>query len=154
MKLNDTVWGGLLLALALAILWNIRTFPQIPGQSIGPAAFPGMLAVLLAGCAVILIVRGFRAGVARFEFGGWVRSPRHVGNFLLALAAPAFYIVAVNALGFIVTSTLILLALFLKLGVRPWVALLVALLTAFVIHAVFYKMLRVSLPWGVLPILY
>ena len=154
MKLNDTVWGALLLALSLAILWNIRTFPQIPGQSIGPAAFPGLLAVLLAGCAMLLIVRGVRAGVSRFELGEWVRSPRHVGNFLLALAAPAFYIAAVDSLGFLVTSTIILLALFWKLGVRPRVALLVAVVTAFVIHAVFYKLLRVSLPWGVLPILY
>lgn len=154
MKLNDTVWGGLLLALSLAILWNIRTFPKIPGQSIGPAAFPGLLAVLLAGCAVLLIVRGVRAGAAKIELGEWVRSPRHVGNFLLALAAPAFYIATVTPLGFIVASTIILLALFWKLGVRPWVAVLVAVVTAFVIHAVFYKILRVSLPWGVLPILY
>ena len=37
MKLSDTVWGVLLLALSLAaILWNIRSFPQIPGQNIGP----------------------------------------------------------------------------------------------------------------------
>lgn len=154
MKLNDTVWGALLLALSFAVLWNIRSFPQIPGQSIGPAAFPGLLAVLLAGCAVLLIVRGVRAGMTRFELGAWARSPRHVGNFLLALAAPLFYIFTVNRLGFLVTATVILLALFLKLRVRPGVAVLVAVLTALVIHAVFYKLLRVSLPWGVLPILY
>jgi putative tricarboxylic transport membrane protein len=154
LKLNDTTWGALLLALSFAVLWNVQSFPKIPGQSIGPSAFPGVLAVLLAGCAVILIVRGVRAGIARFELGDWVRSPRHLGNFLLALTAPAFYIVAVNSLGFIVTSMIILLALFLKLRVRLWVAVLVAVVTAFVIHAVFYKLLRVSLPWGVLPILY
>ena len=57
-------------------------------------------------------------------------------------------------LGFLVTATLILLALFLQLGVKPWLAVVVALAAAFVIHLVFYKLLRVSLPWGVLPILY
>jgi putative tricarboxylic transport membrane protein len=154
LKLNDTVWGALLLALSFAVLWNIQSFPRIPGQSIGPAAFPGLLAALLAGCAVILIVRGVRAGVSRFELGAWVRSPRQVGNFLLALAAPAFYIAAVNPLGFLVTSTIILVVLFWKLRVRPWVAVMVAIATAFVIHAAFYKLLRVALPWGVLPILY
>ena len=154
MKLNDTVWGGLLLALSLAILWNIRTFPQIPGQSIGPAAFPGLLAVALAGCAIALIVRGLRAEHARLVFGDWMRSRHHVGNFLLTVAVLLFYIFAADVLGFLVTATLILLAMFLKLGVRVKVALPVAIGTVFFIHIVFYKLLRVSLPWGILPILY
>jgi len=154
LKLNDTVWGGLLLALSLAILWNIRTFPQIPGQSIGPAAFPGLLAVALAGCAIALIVRGLRAEHARLVFGDWMRSRHHVGNFLLTVAVLLFYIFAADVLGFLVTATLILLAMFLKLGVRVKVALPVAIGAVFFIHIVFYKLLRVSLPWGILPILY
>lgn len=154
MKLNDTVWGALLLALSLAVLWNIQGFPRIPGQSIGPAAFPGLLAVGLAGCALVLIWRGLRAGHARMLFGDWVRSPHHVGNFLLTLGVLLFYIVAADKLGFIVTATLILLAMFWKLGVRLKVAVPVAVVAVFFIHLVFYKGLRVSLPWGVLPILY
>ena len=77
MKLSDTVWGVLLLALSAAILWNVRTFPQIPGQSIGPGAFPGVLAVVLAACALALIVRGLRAGEKKLVLGEWLRS-RHV----------------------------------------------------------------------------
>ena len=154
MKINDTVWGGLLLALSFAVLWNIRSFPAIPGQNIGPAAFPGLLAVALAGCAVALIVRGLRTDHARLVFGDWMRSPRHVGNFLLTVAVLLFYIFAADKLGFLVTAALILLAMFLKLGVRVRVAVPVAIATVFFIHIVFYKLLRVTLPWGVLPILY
>jgi putative tricarboxylic transport membrane protein len=153
-KLNDTVWGALLLALALAVLWNIQGFPRIPGQNIGPAAFPGLLAVALAACAIALIARGLRAGQARLVFGDWMRSPRHVANFLLTVAVLVFYIVAADRLGFIVTAALILLAMFVKLGVRLQVAVPVAIGTVFFIHLVFYKLLRVTLPWGVLPILY
>jgi len=43
---------------------------------------------------------------------------------------------------------------FLQLRVKPWLAVVVALAAALVIHLAFYKLLRVSLPWGVLPILY
>ena len=154
MKLSDTVWGLLLLALSAAILWNIRTFPQIPGQSIGPGAFPGLLAVALAGCALVLIVRGVRAGETRLVLGDWLRSPRHAGNFALTVAALLFYILAADKLGFIVSAILILLALFWKLGVRTRVSVPVAIGIVFFIHLVFYKLLRVSLPWGVLPILY
>jgi len=154
MKLSDTVWGVLLLALSAAILWNIRNFPQIPGQSIGPGAFPGLLAVGLATCALVLIVRGLRAGETKLVLGDWLRSPRHAGNFALTLAALLFYIVAADRLGFIVSAILILLALFWKLGVRTKVAVPVAIGMVFFIHLVFYKLLRVYLPWGVLPILY
>ena len=154
MKLNDAVWGVLLLALAGAVLWNIQGFPRIPGQNIGPAAFPGLLAVILAACALLLIARGARAGAPRASWGAWLRSPRHVGNFALTVGAIVFYIVAVNWLGFLFTATLILLALFLKLRVRPLLAVVVALAAVLVIHLVFYKFLRVSLPWGVLPVLY
>ena len=157
MKLNDAVWGALLLALAAAVLLAIRGFPNIPGQNIGPGALPALIAVGLAGCAVILVWRGvreLRAGGRLVVLGAWLRSPRHVGNFLLACAAIPFYLLAVQRLGFLVTATILLLALFLQLRVKPWLSVVVALAAAFAIHLAFYKLLRVSLPWGVLPILY
>jgi putative tricarboxylic transport membrane protein len=153
-KLSDTVWGALLLALALAVLWNIQSFPRIPGQNIGPGAFPGLLAILLAVCAVMLIVRGVRGSARHVSLGLWLRSGAHVGNFLLTVGALLFYVVAADTLGFIVSAVLIMSALFLKLGVKARLAIPIAVMTAFVIHLIFYKMLRVTLPWGVLPILY
>ena len=157
MKLNDAVWGVLLLVLSAAVFLAIRSFPNIPGQNIGPGAFPALIATGLAGCAVILLVRGIRelrVGGRLLVFGEWLRSPRHVVNFLLTCGAIVFYLLTVQRLGFLVTATLLLLALFLQLRVRPWLAVLVALAAAFAIHLAFYKLLRVSLPWGVLPILY
>jgi len=156
-KLNDAVWGVLLLVLSAAVFLAIRSFPNIPGQNIGPGAFPALIATGLAGCAVILLVRGvreLRAGGRLLVFGEWLRSPRHVANFLLTCGAIVFYLLTVERLGFLVTATLLLLALFLQLKVKPWLAVVVAVAAAFAIHAAFYKLLRVSLPWGVLPILY
>jgi putative tricarboxylic transport membrane protein len=156
-KLNDAIWGALLLALSAAVFFAIRNFPNIPGQSIGPGAFPALIATALAGCAVILVVRGVRelqSGGRWLVFGEWLRSRRHVTNFLLTCAAIVFYVLAVQRLGFLVTATVLLLALFLQLRVKPWLAVLVALAASFAIHLAFYKLLRVSLPWGVLPILY
>ena len=54
MKFNDAITGGALLALALAVLVNVAGFPAIPGQQVGPAVFPGLVALLLAGCALEL----------------------------------------------------------------------------------------------------
>lgn len=154
MKLSDTAWGVLLLALALGVLWSIQGFPRIPGQNIGPAAFPGLLASILAVCAVLLIVRGARQHEPHLSLGAWLRSPHHVGNFLLTIGVLLFYILAADTLGFLVCAVAILMALFWKLGVKLPLALAVAVMAALTIHLIFYKLLRVTLPWGVLPVLY
>ncbi|HEY6356101.1 MAG TPA: tripartite tricarboxylate transporter TctB family protein, partial [Burkholderiaceae bacterium] len=56
--------------------------------------------------------------------------------------------------GFLITATVMLTAMMLALRVRVVPALLVALAASLVIHAAFYKGLRVPLPWGMLPVLY
>jgi putative tricarboxylic transport membrane protein len=86
--------------------------------------------------------------------GAWLGSPRHVLNFLVATGALAFYVLAADKLGFLVCGTIILLSLFLALRVKPFVAVALALALPVVIHLIFYKLLRVPLPWGVLPILW
>ena len=60
MKFNDALLGIVFLALSVAVLVTLQGFPKIPGQSIGPGAFPGLIAILLAGCSIALIWRGWR----------------------------------------------------------------------------------------------
>ncbi len=152
MKLNDAIMGALLLALALAILVHIQGFPNIPGQNIGPAAFPGLLAVLLAGCSLALIWRGWHArhGTAWVEFGSWLASREHVVNFLVTVGGLVFYLLAADYLGFLITGTLLLAVMFLTLRVRLTLILPIALVATLAVHTIFYKLLRVPLPWGLL----
>ena len=150
MKFNDAVSGALLLALAIAILFNVSVFPSIPGQNVGPSLFPSVLASLLAVCALLLIREGLSSAQPWCELGEWMRSAHHLRNFLLTLGCLVFYIVASDALGFIVCGTLILAVLFLAFSVRVQLVLPLALLVTLVIHAAFYKGLRVPLPWGIL----
>ena len=152
MKLNDAILGALMLALSVAILVAIQSFPNIPGQNIGPAAFPGLLAVLLAGCAIALIARGWHArrAAAWVEFGSWLQSLPHITNFLVTVGSLVAYILVADTLGFIITGTLLLSAMFFTLRVRPALIIPIAVVATLVIHTLFYKMLRVPLPWGVL----
>jgi putative tricarboxylic transport membrane protein len=155
-RFNDALLGLGFLALSIAVLVNIQGFPSFQGQRVGPGAFPGLIAILLAGCSLVLIWRGWRErreqGV--IAVGAWLSSPRHVRNFLVAIGALVFYIVAAEALGFLICGAIILLSLFLSLRVRPALAAVLALLLPVLIHLMFYKLLRVPLPWGVLPPLY
>ncbi len=150
MKISDTLVGAFLVALAIAILIHIQSYPLIPGQKYGPALFPGVIAVGLLGCGVLLVVRGVKARARFLAVADWVRNPVTLTNFAAICAVLVFYVVAADGLGFLPTAALCLLALFLKLRVRPLPAIVVAAGASLVIHALFYKLLRVPLPWGVL----
>lgn len=156
MKLNDAVLGAVFLALALLVLWSIQGYPKIPGQNVGPAAFPGVAAAILAGCAVLLIVQGVRErnGAAWFERGAWTREPRTLIAFAVTIGALLLYVLASEKLGFLITGFVMLASLMLALRVRVFGAIAVAVVATVLIHIAFYKGLRVPLPWGVLPVLY
>ena len=155
MKINDAIWGALLLLLSVAILIHIQSFPNIPGQKVGPSLFPGFIAVGLATCALALIA----AGLAARRHGGqapwigaepWMRSPRHILALSLVVGVNVFYILLVDVLGFIPTGVIYLAALFAAFGVRTRWIIPLALIITLVIHYSFYKLLRVPLPWGLL----
>jgi putative tricarboxylic transport membrane protein len=155
MRINDAVVGACLIALAIAILVHIQAYPLIPGQKYGPALFPGVIAVGLIGCGLLLVRRGVRAGRPLVAIAPWMRDPALATNFLAVCAVLLFYIAAAGTLGFIPTAILCLVALFLKLRVRAVPAIIVAVAATLVIHTLFYKLLRVPLPWGVLePVLW
>lgn len=150
MKINDAVMGAVLLILAAAIGIYVSGFPAMSGQRYGAALFPGMIAAGLAACGVLLLARGVRGNAPAFEFAPWTRVPALAANFALVCGALLFYIFAVETLGFMVTGALLLLALFLKLGVRPVPAVVVAAVAVLAMQLLFYKLLRVPLPWGIL----
>ena len=161
MKVNDAIWGALLLLLSAVLLVHVQSFPRIPGQQYGPALFPGVIAVGLALCAALLIIKGIAARTHGHEraqwiaFEPWTRSHRHLFAFALTLGVNVFYILAVDRLGFIPTGVLYLAALFAVFGVRVRWILSLAVVSTLVIHTAFYKLLRVPLPWGLLePVLW
>jgi putative tricarboxylic transport membrane protein len=151
MRIHDALSGLLLALLAVAILVTVSQYPPIPGQNVGPSAFPGVVGILLLGCSLLLIWRGLRGErMPLVAMGAWTRSTPHLINFLLVIASLLFYIFCSTFLGFIITGVLILAVLFYALGVRPVLVLPIAIIATLVIHTVFYKFLRVPLPWGLL----
>ena len=156
MKLNDAVWGALLILLATAVLVHVQSFGTIPGQKYGPAIFPGLAACCLAICGALLIYNGLTArarhgaGERWMTLAPWTRSPRHLFAFTLTIVVNIFYIYCVDWLGFIPTSVIYLSALFAVFGVNAKWILPIALGLTLAIHTAFYKLLKVPLPWGLL----
>ncbi len=156
MKLNDAVWGALLLLFGAVVLVHVQSFPRIPGQNVGPGLFPGLIAIGLGICGVLLVGKGLAARASGgerarwFELEQWTRSRRHVLAFALAVGVNVFYIALVDRLGFIPTGVVYLAVLFAVFEVRPrWIVPL-ALVVTLCIHYAFYKLLKVPLPWGLL----
>jgi len=152
MKLNDAIFGLLLAILGITILITIQPFPKIPGQQVGPALFPGLIATGLCIGGLILMVQGWRvrSSVPWLALDDWVRSPRHVLGFVTLVASVVFYILVSEQLGFLFSATLILTALLYVLRVPLGKSVLIAVIASLLIHFAFYKLLRVPLPWGVL----
>ena len=152
MKVNDAIFGVLLMILGAAVLVAVQDYPKIPGQPVGPALFPGLIAAGLCITGVLLVAKGLRqrAVQAWVQCDDWVRSPRHVLAFAVLIGSILFYILAADPLGFLPTASLVLIALFLVLRVPPQKAVPIAIVATLLVHFAFYKLLRVPLPWGVL----
>jgi putative tricarboxylic transport membrane protein len=152
MKIHDSLTGALLFAFAAAVYWHTLGFPDIPGDPVGPSLFPRVIAIGMALCAIVLIVRGLVSPGPRAwaAVPDWIGMPRLVVAFLLVVLGLLAAYLFLDKLGFLVLAPLLLVALMLVLQVRVVVAIPVAIGASLLIHTIFYKGLGVPLPWGLL----
>ena len=152
MKINDTLTGAAIAALGVTILVHVQAFPAMPGQKVGPAMFPGLLAVGLLICATGVIWRGLKT----LKSEGWLVLPawfaerRITAGFVLIPVVLIVYTAVSEKVGFIPTGIAFLFSLCWVFGVRVWMALAVGIVGTLIIHTIFYKLLKVPLPWGIL----
>jgi putative tricarboxylic transport membrane protein len=152
MKINNVLSGLLIGSFGAAIYLHARSFPPMPGQNVGPNMFPQLIATGLMVCAMILVFRGLKTLATE----GWISLPDWLGQrrialgFLLIPLVLVFYVAVSESLGFIPTAVILLMTLFLVFKVRLRTALIVAMLGSLCIHTLFYKLLKVPLPWGLL----
>ncbi|NKC30740.1 tripartite tricarboxylate transporter TctB family protein [Falsiroseomonas selenitidurans] len=150
MRLNDSLLGAILLVFAGWVWWLTTYFPSFPGQDYGPNLFPRILAAGIGLCALLLLLRGLRAGGAALVLEPWTRQPARVASFLMIPGGALAYILLSDPLGFIPTAFLLLLGLFLWFRARPVLALPVAAGMTLLVHWFFAGLMRVPLPRGLL----
>jgi len=150
-QVSDRISGGVLVALgAAAALFGSR-LPAVPGQDVGPAAFPMVIGFGLVACGTLIalgIGRGFEVPEAP-EPG----PPPSRLSQLRVLVPPTllvFYALASEPLGFLLTAATVVLVAALALGARLSLALPLAVAGPLLVHLAFYKLLRVPLPEGLL----
>lgn len=163
MRIDDRIVGLVLIAFGAAVFWIARSFPLMAGLPYGPGFFPSIAAVGLMVCGAAIALAGFRPAPAASD--GPVEpataaeamdgrmdgdAPHRLGRPLIIVAIVLGFGLGLDPLGFHLAGFFAVLAAALVFGARPPTAVVLAVLAAFGFHAVFYSMLRVPLPWGVL----
>jgi putative tricarboxylic transport membrane protein len=151
----DTGIGLGLLAFCGVLYWQTGAISTPPFVPIGPAFYPRVLLVLLAGLAVWLFVenilrgRGPSQGVKKPE-----GPPPNYRRVLLGFFVFLAYVASLNIIGYMTSTFLFILGLSWSIGPRDRRGLpklvAVACGTALVIYLVFEKYLFVFLPRGLL----
>lgn len=163
MQLPDRVTGAFLVGLGGIAAYAGSRFPPVPGQQIGPSVFPMVVGIGLVLCG-LMIALGIGRELeeeAEADFvahGGEAPTELPVAQWwggLRALVPPAlllFYVFAVDRLGFVVTAAVIVFVAAITLRASLKLALPLALIAPIGVHLVFYKLLRVPLPAGLVPL--
>jgi putative tricarboxylic transport membrane protein len=151
MRFNDAVAGALVAMLGIAVVAYSRTFPPMPGQSVGPSLFPTVIGygLVVLGAALVFSPGRVRQ-VPWVSLDEWTGTAPSVLKFALVIAMLIFYVSALGRLGFFITAFIFLAALCFAFGVSRRHVLPISICVPFVIHYAFYSLLRVPLPWGLL----
>lgn len=142
-RLHDRVIGGLLILMAVWYMIETTQFRSpLLTDPVGPRLFPLLLGVLLVLLSIYLIVKpDENPGWPKPE--GWLR----MGLVTLSFVAYAYLLVP---LGFVVTTTLEMVALALLFGGPPLRALIASAIFSFALYVLFNNLLGLGLPTGVL----
>ncbi|MCX2525309.1 tripartite tricarboxylate transporter TctB family protein [Larsenimonas rhizosphaerae] len=145
---NDLMSGLMLAGLGALVFARATTFPALAGMAYGPGLFPSIAAVGLMICGALLTITGVRKRSVRVT-----RKPldrRASGRIALLLLTVLGYGLLLEPLGFHPASILAVTSAACIFGLPLLRALLLAVLLTVLVHAVFYSLMHVPLPWGVL----
>jgi len=137
--------GAVLLAIPVGLAsWGYGVgSPKSPGAGFWPL----LIALTMAGLGISLILRPGHAQPSEAALGSrW-------GRFGIALGTLAFYVVALEPLGYLVTTAVLLFVQLRWVESRSWRgSAWTAVLTALISLLLFRTLLKVPLPVGVIPL--
>ena len=165
MRLPDRVIGFLVFSLGAVVAYAGSRLPPVPGQQVGPNVFPFVIGIGLGLCGLMIAFGIGRSFEEEAEVDLAAHSDRPSDDQILAAHGPlyklrvlippallVFYALAADRLGFYLTTALIILVASLAFGGRLRLAVPLALLAPLLVHLAFYKLLRVPLPVGLVPL--
>jgi putative tricarboxylic transport membrane protein len=150
MKKNDIVFGSVFVALGIFIFTQTLFYPSLEKGHPGPGLFPNLLAILFIIFGGVLIFKAKRPSAAEEGEEGSPPVSKKITNAFFVLGIIIVYVVAVDIVGFLVTSAVLLFILMKKLGAPALRSAIASLCITLFINIMFLKILRVPLPPGIL----
>ncbi|WP_102106987.1 tripartite tricarboxylate transporter TctB family protein [Oceaniglobus roseus] len=141
---RELLTGGVLMVGGVAMFVTALGFPVIPAMAYGPGLFPKIVAVGLFLSGAGIATEGI---VGR---GAALKERLEVLPILLLAALIVAFILALPWLGFHIAGTLVLIGAILIFRGSWLTAIVFAPIATVLVHMLFYNVLRVPLPWGLL----
>lgn len=158
--LADRLSGSAIALLGASAFLYGSKLPPVPGQQVGPSAFPMVVGTGLVLCGALIVFgigRHFEevaeADVAEHSAPEMLE-PLPAWRAWLALVPPlllCFYALASETLGFLITAAIMVFIASTAFGAKPKLSVPLALIAPFFVNLIFLKLLRVPLPGGLLP---
>lgn len=158
--LADRISGSAIAMLGAVAFYYGSKLPPVPGQQVGPSAFPMVVGTGLMICGALIVFgigRHFEE-VAEADVISHSTpeelAPLPAWRSWLALVPPlllCFYALASEALGFLITAAIMVFVASTAFGAKPKLSVPLAIIAPFCINLIFLKLLRVPLPAGLLP---
>lgn len=149
---RDVVTGAVLVGAGAWIVWQAQSFPTLAGMTHGPGLFPTIAGGGLALCGALILATGLLAAdratqPALDEPAPSLRGWRNAAAVVLAVVA---FALGLNPLGFHLVAIPLLLGLLRLFGASWLLSAVLALGVSALVHFIFYSVLHVPLPWGLM----
>ena len=159
---SNLIGGLLFLVLGIWALLKANSFQQIKGAYVQPAAFPQIMSTgLIIFSAIVVIQSLFKLKTMNEDdplaapTGSLnIIKNKGVQGAVIVIALCIGFVALFDTLGYVVCSALIGMVIMVLIGKRnPKIVLPVAIIVPLVMWIIFYKVLAVNIPMGVLEFL-
>lgn len=143
---RDAVTGFVLIAVGAAMFAGAWGFDPPAGTAFGAGFFPKIVSSGMALSGLLILLGRERRSlteVMRIDARG-------VARVALLVAMIVLYALALDPVGFHISTVALLFAATLFFGGSLPSALLLSVLATAVFHFIFYSIMKVALPWGLL----
>lgn len=152
-SMTDSMTGWASVALGVVLFVLAGHVPDPPFQAVGPDLFPMLVGGAFVLTGLVLLRRKTAAATtpdsAATNAAG--RIGRHGRRSVLVVTATmVLYIASCDYLGFLIAMPLLVGTLILWFDGRPLVAIGLGIGGSVTLHAFFYGLMGVPLPWGLL----
>jgi putative tricarboxylic transport membrane protein len=150
MKISDTITGSVFALLGAFMMIYASGLAPPRHLHYGAGFFPSIIGAGLILVGGGIAWNGFRAlgSAPLVTIPHWVTERRGWILFGAVIAATVFYLLAVEALGFLLTAAALLFVLFAVAGAPLVKSFGIALATSIVFSVFFASLLHMPLPWG------